>query len=246
MILPVTRRRNGDSGGRLYPGLKATQKMFVYAIFTSTGEMVSAQSIDAAKQLILDRFPNAHFGHWVDAERARNLVVWENAGEEFKFEMGLTDDENKPVGYVRVQDFITYIYKPSPSMRHLARRLLAASHSAADLDSQEAVLVNEKLRIALIQVVGADGQRGRSARRLGAARPSARKRGRCGSGRDYSTHARATGHFHWRISHPTHRARRLAQHIAGRIAFKNRGGNFRTRSRKRTAVPSIISKTRCA
>ena len=42
-------------------------------------------------------------------------------------------------------------------MRDLARRLLAASRSAADSDAQEAVLVNEKLRIALIQFAGADG-----------------------------------------------------------------------------------------
>ena len=79
--------------------------MFVYALFTLTGEMLSATSIDAAKQLILDRFPDAHFGRWVDAERARNLAVWENAGDEFKFEMGVTHDEIKPVAYVRVQDW---------------------------------------------------------------------------------------------------------------------------------------------
>ena len=42
-------------------------------------------------------------------------------------------------------------------MRDLARRLLAASQSAADSDAQKAVLVNEKLRIALIQFAGADG-----------------------------------------------------------------------------------------
>ena len=42
-------------------------------------------------------------------------------------------------------------------MRDLARRLLAASQSAAGSEAQEAVLVNEKLRIALIQFAGADG-----------------------------------------------------------------------------------------
>lgn len=49
---------------------------------------------------------------------------------------------------------------PSPSMRDLARRLLAveaASQSASDPHEQEAVLVNEKLRISLIQFGGADG-----------------------------------------------------------------------------------------
>ena len=46
---------------------------------------------------------------------------------------------------------------PSPSMRDLARKLLAASQIAAGPHVQEAVLVNEKLRIALTQFAGADG-----------------------------------------------------------------------------------------
>jgi hypothetical protein len=46
---------------------------------------------------------------------------------------------------------------PSPLMRDLARRLLAASQSASDTELQEAVLVNEKLRISLTQFAGADG-----------------------------------------------------------------------------------------
>jgi hypothetical protein len=46
---------------------------------------------------------------------------------------------------------------PSPSMRDLARRLLAASQSTADSDTQQAVLVNEKLRTSLTQFAGADG-----------------------------------------------------------------------------------------
>jgi hypothetical protein len=47
--------------------------------------------------------------------------------------------------------------KPSPSMRDLARRLLAASQTASDARGQEAVLVNEKLRISLTHFAGADG-----------------------------------------------------------------------------------------
>ena len=46
---------------------------------------------------------------------------------------------------------------PSPSIRDLARRLLAESENAADSRAQEAVLVNEKLRIALTQFAGPDG-----------------------------------------------------------------------------------------
>jgi hypothetical protein len=46
---------------------------------------------------------------------------------------------------------------PSPAMRDLARRLLAASRSASDSPAQEVVLVNEKLRIALTTFAGADG-----------------------------------------------------------------------------------------
>jgi hypothetical protein len=47
--------------------------------------------------------------------------------------------------------------KPSPSMRDLARRLLAASQAASGPHLHEAVLVNEKLRIPLTQFAGADG-----------------------------------------------------------------------------------------
>jgi hypothetical protein len=47
--------------------------------------------------------------------------------------------------------------KPPPSMRDLARRLLAASQTASDPSVHEAVLVNEKLRISLTQFAGPDG-----------------------------------------------------------------------------------------
>src|SRR5437660_4009154 len=47
--------------------------------------------------------------------------------------------------------------KPSPSVRDLARRLLAASRTASDPSVHETVLVNERLRISLTQFAGADG-----------------------------------------------------------------------------------------
>jgi hypothetical protein len=47
--------------------------------------------------------------------------------------------------------------QPSPLMRDLARRLLAASQTASGPHVPEAVLVIEKLRISLTQVAGADG-----------------------------------------------------------------------------------------
>jgi hypothetical protein len=47
--------------------------------------------------------------------------------------------------------------KPAASMRDLARRLLAASRTASDPQVPEAVLVNERLRIYLTQIAGADG-----------------------------------------------------------------------------------------
>src|ERR1700730_9154105 len=49
---------------------------------------------------------------------------------------------------------------PSPSIRDLARRLLAveaASQSAADPRAHEAVRVCEKLRVSLTRFAGADG-----------------------------------------------------------------------------------------
>ena len=47
--------------------------------------------------------------------------------------------------------------KPSSSMRDLARRLLAASQTAADPHVHEAVVVIEKLRIILTKFAGAEG-----------------------------------------------------------------------------------------
>ena len=46
---------------------------------------------------------------------------------------------------------------PSASMRELARRLLAASRTAADPPVHEAVAVCETLRLALTRFAGADG-----------------------------------------------------------------------------------------
>jgi hypothetical protein len=47
--------------------------------------------------------------------------------------------------------------KPSSSMRDLARRLLAASQTAAEPHVHEAVVVIEKLRIILTKFAGAEG-----------------------------------------------------------------------------------------
>ncbi len=47
--------------------------------------------------------------------------------------------------------------QPSPSMRDLARRLLAASRTASAAPVPEAVLLNEQLRLALTRFAGADG-----------------------------------------------------------------------------------------
>jgi hypothetical protein len=46
---------------------------------------------------------------------------------------------------------------PSPAMRQLARRLLAATQMAGGPHGQEAALVNEKLRAVLTKFTGADG-----------------------------------------------------------------------------------------
>jgi len=46
---------------------------------------------------------------------------------------------------------------PSPSIRDLALRLLAASQTASAPHGHEAVLVSEKLRISLTRFAGADG-----------------------------------------------------------------------------------------
>ena len=139
---------------------------------------------------------------------------------------------------------------PSPSMRDLARRLLAveaASQTATDAHVHEAVRVCEKLRISLTRFAGADGFASLLRRALALARaevPSLQSvtvkpdgslegleaaRGRCderwsrGGGRDHRPSARAAGDFHRRTPHAAPGARRLARRIVGRITFKNRG-----------------------
>jgi signal transduction histidine kinase len=47
--------------------------------------------------------------------------------------------------------------KPSPSMRDLAGRLLAASQTASDQHVHDAAVVSEELRIPLTRFAGADG-----------------------------------------------------------------------------------------
>ena len=47
--------------------------------------------------------------------------------------------------------------KPSPSIRDLARRLLTASHTAADPDAHEATQVCGTLGVSLTSIAGADG-----------------------------------------------------------------------------------------
>ena len=54
-------------------------------------------------------------------------------------------------------DYPTRMDAPSPSMRSLARRLLAASQTASNQHVHEAVLVSEKLGIPLTKFAGADG-----------------------------------------------------------------------------------------
>lgn len=51
----------------------------------------------------------------------------------------------------------TFMDTPSASMRDLARRLLAASHSTSDTQVQDVEIVNEKLRLSLIQFAGTEG-----------------------------------------------------------------------------------------
>ncbi len=46
---------------------------------------------------------------------------------------------------------------PSPSIRDLARRLLAASQTVSDPQVHEAVLVSDKLRISLTRFAGVEG-----------------------------------------------------------------------------------------
>jgi hypothetical protein len=82
-------------------------RIFTYSVFQWTGEMLPTSSIEAAKDEIRARYRQAHFGRWVMFRngRGRSLPVWSSTVQALRFDLGEIQDANKPVAYVRVQDW---------------------------------------------------------------------------------------------------------------------------------------------
>ena len=77
---------------------------FVYVHFMPSGDIVEAESIDAAKAMLRRRYPNAHFGEWQQASIGVSLPFWPGAAAQLRYELGETEDKHKPVAYVVVSN----------------------------------------------------------------------------------------------------------------------------------------------
>ena len=77
--------------------------MFIYIVFTIKGKTLQVASVDEARQLILHRFPGAHFGRWSETKGKSKLTVWPSADAEEEYEGGDTSDRFKPRAYIVVQ-----------------------------------------------------------------------------------------------------------------------------------------------
>jgi len=79
-------------------------RQFVLAHFLWPWEFVEAASIQAAKALIRQRYPDAQFGTWGRGFRCINLPAWESPAVRLRYELGETEDKHKPVAYVMVHE----------------------------------------------------------------------------------------------------------------------------------------------
>ena len=77
---------------------------YVYIRFPLTGEILEADSIEAAKALLRRRFPNSHCGQWQQAPHGVNLPFWPGAAAQLRYELGETEDKHKPLAYVVVSN----------------------------------------------------------------------------------------------------------------------------------------------
>jgi len=90
--------RTESSGVQTMMGLHA----FVYAHFMPSCEIFATDSIEAAKALLRQRYPNSHCGEWQQAPHGVNLPLWPGVAAQLRFELGETEDKHKPLAYVVV------------------------------------------------------------------------------------------------------------------------------------------------
>ena len=53
----------------------------------------------------MDPYPNAHFDDWEYTPRSIHVPVWAGSAKHVRYELGKTQDENKPVAYGTLQDW---------------------------------------------------------------------------------------------------------------------------------------------
>ncbi len=80
-------------------------RRFVYIHWYDTGEIIEAGTVAAAKAMVRERYPAAHFDDWEDAPKSIHMPVWADSAKRVRCELGETQDENKPVAYVFMQDW---------------------------------------------------------------------------------------------------------------------------------------------
>lgn len=67
--------------------------MFIYVEFTRRGKTHQVATIEAAKSLIVNRYPGAHFGDWEGSLDKRRLPVWPSVMAMLAVEV---DGNNEP------------------------------------------------------------------------------------------------------------------------------------------------------
>ena len=85
--------------------MQKISRQYVYIHWYDTGEIIEAGTVAAAKAMVRDRYPSAHFDDWEDAPRSIHMPVWASSAKRLRYELGETQDENKPVAYVFMQDW---------------------------------------------------------------------------------------------------------------------------------------------
>ena len=80
-------------------------RQYIYIHWYDTGEIIEAGTVGAAKAMVCERNANAHFDDWEDAPRSIHMPVWASSAKRLRYDPGETQDENKPVAYVAMQDW---------------------------------------------------------------------------------------------------------------------------------------------
>ena len=84
--------------------MQATRQ-YVYIHWYDTGEIIEAGTVAVAMAKVRDRYSGAHLDDWEDAPASIHMPVLASSAKRLRYELGETQDENKPVAYVFMQDW---------------------------------------------------------------------------------------------------------------------------------------------